>query len=150
MQAAPALINTSSAEGWTPLHIASATLNEQLLTWLLEHGADTERQGQGGFTPLDVAAAQFRRGQADYPERFTRVAAILRQHGALLTDRAATALGDAEWIRRRHAEGVLAGPVDNGRGGLLRIAVTHNRPEIPRKKREGCSAAPRAAVTLSF
>jgi ankyrin repeat protein len=130
MQAAPALINTSSADGWTPLHIASAALNEQLVTWLIDHGADTEREGEGGLTPLDVAASQFRRGQDDYPKRFTKVAGILRQRGVLLTDRAATALGDAEWIRLRHAEGGLAGAVDNGRGGLLRIAVTHNRPDI--------------------
>ena len=117
-------------EEWTPLHLACADLNEPLVTSLLEQGANTEAQGHDGFTPMDVAAAQFRRGRADYPERFTRVAAILRRHGARLTDRAAAALGDAAWIRQRHADGVLAGPVDNGRGGLLRIAVTHNRPDI--------------------
>ena len=130
MQAQPELVNTSSEEGWTPLHIAAATLNEKLVTWLLEHGAKPDRQGRWALTPLDTAAVQHRRGQADYPERFTRVAGILREHGAALTDRAAVALGDGAWIRRRHAEGALATPVDNGAGGLLRIAVTHNRADI--------------------
>jgi ankyrin repeat protein len=130
MQWAPDLINGSSAEGWTPLHFACAALNESLVTWLLEHGANTERQGQDGFTAMDVAASQFARRQTDYPERFKKVAGILRQHGALLSDRAAVALGDSDWIRRRHGESLLSGPVDNGGGGLLRIAVTHNRPEI--------------------
>jgi len=47
-----------------------------------------------------------------------------------MTERAAVALDDAGWIRARHAERGLAGPVANGAGGLLRIAVTHDRPDM--------------------
>ena len=39
------------------------------------------------------------------------------------------ALGDVAWLRARHGEGTLADKND-GSGGLLRIAVTHDRPEV--------------------
>src|SRR5205807_6200407 len=62
-------------------------------------------------------------------ERFAAVAALLRTRGAELTARAAVALGEAEWLRAKHAEGALRNPIDDS-GGLLRIAVSHDRPEI--------------------
>jgi len=39
------------------------------------------------------------------------------------------ALGNADWLCARYAEGVLINPIQDS-GGLLRIAVSHNRPEI--------------------
>ena len=54
---------------------------------------------------------------------------LLLSRGAPMTAAAAAALGDADWLRARHAEGRLADQND-GSGGLLRIAVTHNRGGI--------------------
>jgi hypothetical protein len=39
----PALIHACDRGGWTPLHMASAVLNQRLVAWLLDHGA-----GPGG------------------------------------------------------------------------------------------------------
>jgi hypothetical protein len=46
-----------------------------------------------------------------------------------MTAAAAVALGDAEWLRARHAEGTLVNAIEDT-GGLLRIAASHDRPEI--------------------
>ena len=80
------------------------------------------------WTILDVAASAAVRGHGEEKE-FERFAAALVERGAAMTPRAAAALGDAAWIRARHAEGGLPAP-DGGTGGLLRIAVTHNRAEM--------------------
>jgi hypothetical protein len=46
--------------------------------------------------------------------------------------RAAVAAGDMEWLRARHAAGTLANPIRWDGGGLLTVAVRHNRPEMLR------------------
>ncbi len=75
-----------------------------------------------GLTPLDVAA----RGG---PERFAAMAKVLLAHGAVRTPLAAVALGDVEWLRRAHADGTLANPLD-GDGGLLTATVRHDQAEV--------------------
>src|SRR5205085_9520665 len=48
LEADPALIHTCSSDGWTPqyvagwtpLHMAASRLNQGLVAWLLDHGAD--------------------------------------------------------------------------------------------------------------
>jgi hypothetical protein len=57
------------------------------------------------------------------------MASAMRQRGVELTARTAVALGDADWLRARHAEGVLMNPILDS-GGLLRIAVSYDRPDI--------------------
>src|SRR5262245_3181161 len=126
MEANPALIQSCNQEGWTPLHVAAQRLNQRIVAWLLDHGADMMRQGKNGLTALDAAA--------HWPwnvstERFAALAALLLGRGAPLTTAAAVALGEANWLRERHAEGVLVNRIEDT-GGLVRIAASHNRPEI--------------------
>src|SRR5262245_11692192 len=127
LQANPGLVHTTNLEGWTPLHAAARMWNEPLTIWLLQHGADVNARGRHDLTSLDLAALSFARKNPHYRERFKSMAERLRGGGARMTARAAVAFGDADWIRARHAEGALPGPLGAG-GGLLRIAVTHNRP----------------------
>ena len=75
-----------------------------------------------GMMPLDAAV----RGS---PERFAAVASVLLAHGAVRTPLAAAALGDAEWLRRAHADGALDKPLDDN-GGLLTAAVRHARADV--------------------
>jgi len=124
----PALIKTRSDEGWTPLHVASRALNERVVSWLLDHGADVMARGWHDLTPLDLAAHSADDKSA---EAFNRIVASLLLRGATMTPWAAVALGDADWLRARHAEGVLANSIEDT-GGMLRIAVSHNRLEILR------------------
>src|SRR5205814_415021 len=102
------------------------SLNARMTAWLLDHGADVAARGWHDQTPLDLAAYA---SENDSAEKFAAVAKLLLGAGAGMTARAATALGDADWLRARHAEGTLINPIEDG-GGLLRIAASHNRPEI--------------------
>jgi ankyrin repeat protein len=112
--------------GASPLHAAAQALDESLVGWLLDRGADPDARAHRDLTPLDVAALRWY--QADTP-RFEGVARLLLDRGASMTGTAAAAFGDADWLRARHAQGQLTDQND-GSGGLLRIAVTHNRPQI--------------------
>ncbi|MGH9663676.1 MAG: ankyrin repeat domain-containing protein, partial [Bryobacteraceae bacterium] len=91
LEAGPKLAHACDREGWTPLHIAAAVRCPELVAWLVEHGADVNRPGKDGRTPLDLAAAGRRSIDA---ERFASVANMLRRAGAEMTPRAAVALGE--------------------------------------------------------
>jgi len=129
----PALVRARHpAFDWTPLHLAAQTLNARLVASLLDHRADVMERARRGQTPLDVAAYSsggMSREAGGSAERFARVAQVLLARGAELTAPAAVALGDLDWLRARHAEGTLTNPIEES-GGLLRIAVSHNRPGI--------------------
>jgi ankyrin repeat protein len=122
------LINALNRDGWAPLHIAAAMLNEFMVTWLLERGADVSRRGPSDRTPLDMAAVSRRVRNGD-KRQFGTVAQALRRHGAELTARSAVALGESDWLRAQHSEGALVNPIEDW-GGLLTVAVMHDRPEM--------------------
>jgi len=130
LESDPSLVHSCHRDGWTPLHVAAGELNVNLVTSLLERGADLTRRGNDGRTPLDLAAAGRGSRRSGIVERFSFVAGILQQRGAHLTARSAVALGEADWLRARHAEGNLENPLDWSTGGLLTIAVHHDRPDI--------------------
>ena len=109
-----------------PLHSAAHALNAPLVKQVLDHGADPRARAERDLTPLDVAAMRWYRTDTAALEQ---VAALLLDAGASMTAPAAAALGDTAWLRARHAEGALE-DLNDGSGGLLRIAVTHNRPEV--------------------
>ena len=112
--------------GASPLHAAARSLDAALVAWLLDHGADPSARMHHDYTALDVAAHQWYRADTG---RMEAVARVLLDRGAPMTPAAAAALGDAGWLRAQHAAGTLRDHND-GSGGLLRIAVSHNRPEI--------------------
>jgi len=128
LEAEPARGDACDRRGWTPLHMAAAVLNLRLAAWLLDHGADVNRRGPDNHTPLDLADGRGWR-RADGLEKYPAVAALLRERGAELTARSAVALGDASWLRERHAAGALVNAI-SGPGGLLSVAVRHDRPEM--------------------
>lgn len=110
----------------TPLHIAANALDLRVASALLDRGADVAARAYHGLTPLDAAAHTWYKFDA---QRFEQMAALLLKRGAPMTPAAAVALADADWLRARRAEGTLENQIE-GSGGLLRIAVTHNRLAI--------------------
>jgi ankyrin repeat protein len=124
----PALVHACDRRGWSPLHMAVAVLDQRLVAWLLDHGADVNGRGPEDRTPLDLADGMGWR-KADGLDKYPCVAGMLRARGAELTARSAVALGDADWLRARHAEGTLVNRI-HGPGGLLSVAVRHDRPEM--------------------
>jgi ankyrin repeat protein len=120
------LTQASNRDGWTPLHMAAAVQSERLVAWLIQHGAAVNQPGLDDRTPLDMAAIWGPRHPGG-AETFRAVATLLRRGGGELTPRSAVALGEADWLRGRHAEGLLVNPIESG---LLTIAVKHDRPDI--------------------
>ena len=112
----------------TPLHRAAFAYDLAAIARLLDEGADPDVRMHHDLAPLDVAAMRWH--QAD-TRRFEETATLLLSRGARETATAAAALGDTAWLRSRHAGGALH-DIDDGAGGLLRIAVTHDRPEVLR------------------
>jgi ankyrin repeat protein len=127
MEENPARIHTRHIPSEaSPLHAAAQALDTTLVAWLLAHGADPRARMQRDLTPLDLAAHRWYRTDTT---RVEAVARLMFDWGAPMTAAAAAALGDTAWLRARHAEGTLTDQND-GSGGLLRIAVTHNHPAV--------------------
>ncbi len=74
----PALIHACDRRGWTLLHMAAAVLNQRLVAWLLDHGADVNVQGPEDRTPLDLADGTGWR-KAGGLEKYPAVAGLLRR-----------------------------------------------------------------------
>ena len=134
LKADPALIHSASPNGGTPLHAAACELHQEAVAWLLDHGADPHRRLRGKWTPIDLAAKRTSWDDAGHPAKFRAIAALLLSRGAELGPFSAVALGAADWLRARHAEGALANPTEcdpvAGCMGLLEMTVWHDRPEI--------------------
>lgn len=85
-----AVINTTNTQGFTPLHQAVWQLQKDLITFLVENGADVNARDAGGATPL--GALMNRAPEADFvrvskPTDLSalkaQIAGFLRAHGAL-------------------------------------------------------------------
>ena len=112
--------------GTTPLHAAARRLDVGAVGALLAAGADPNARDLREHVPLDWAAYA---SAPENLERFERIVGLLLARGGALTAPAAVVLGDIAWLRARHAEGSLANPIEDS-GGLLRIAITHDRPDV--------------------
>ena len=134
LEADPTLLKRRHPDGWTVLHRAAGMLQERVVAWLLDRGADVNGRAKGQWTPLDFAASGRLWDAADGPERFASLAKTLQRAGAEPSSISAVALGDLDAVRARHAEGALINAttfdVFGPFGGLLSIAVKHNRPEM--------------------
>ena len=126
-EAHPALVHTANSEGRTPLHWASACLWPRMAAWLLDHEADANVRATAGETPLDVVGYWRDDSSVDRVHLSTSVGEMLIARGAEPTARWAVAVGDAPWLRARHAEGAL-----NNQSGLVTQAVKSNRPASSR------------------
>lgn len=147
------LVGACSLRGATPLHVAAWTHNPEMVSWLIDHGANVNAEAHyeipqniplsqvPGKTPLDYASLSagwsshsgkdhFMENASKPPGLFDETVRLLRAAGARLTPRAAVATGDAEAVREMHREGNLPNEIHHLRGGLLSIAVRVNRPEI--------------------
>jgi ankyrin repeat protein len=110
----------------SPLHRAAFALDRDLVARLLDQGADPNDRAYHDLTPIDAAAHRWY--QTD-TARAMDVIRLLLERGATMTPAAAVVLGDVTWLVVSHAPGQLTNHIEDS-GGLVRIAVTHDRPEI--------------------
>jgi len=126
IRANPALIGSPGPDGITLLHLAAARLMPELAAWLLGRGANPNARSGKGFAPMDMLG----RWPATHPhDGLKEVEMLLLQHGAERTPFWAVAMGDADWVRARHAQGTLMNSVSDV-GGLVTFAVRLDRPEM--------------------
>jgi ankyrin repeat protein len=125
------LIHACDRQGGTPLHVAAQAANIELIDWLLSRRASVHKQDVSGLTPLDRAALAAH-PQNNLAAHFLLIARKLLDRGARVTVRAAVALGDEVRVQEIVAEdpGVLREVRPSG--GLLSIAVNHNRTGMVR------------------
>jgi ankyrin repeat protein len=132
LEADKTLIQACDRNGGTPLHMASAVLDEDMVRWLLDRRASPRKEDMRGLTPLDWAALAFD-GRKQQASRFRTVARLLLEQRGELTIRAAVALADPDRVRELVAgDGRLLGTLDGGDGGLLALAVRHRQIEMVR------------------
>jgi len=120
------LIHACDRDGLTPLHVAARRNRVELVAWLLQRRANVRKKDPSDLTPLDHAALGVN-PRNDRAERFPPVAALLLEHGAVLTVRAAVALGDLPRVRQFIVTepGLLRQITVSG--GLLTLAVNHHQ-----------------------
>jgi len=140
LQARPELADLTMSYGdeHRPIHYAVMKRSPEMVRLLMRHGANARH----GIDPhRDATAAWTIAKERGYAE----IVAIIEQEEQrrgeagsaprpeVIGDeaaRAAVASGDMEWLRARLAEGSLVNPIRWDGGGLLTVAVRHNRPEM--------------------
>ena len=140
LQARPELADLPMSYGdeHRPIHHAVMKRSPEMVRLLMRHGANAR---QGIDPHRDATTAWTIAKERAYDE----IVAIIedeeqrRVEGSRAPDtdligdeaaRAAIASGDLEWVLERHAEGTLLNPIRWDGGGLLTVAVRHNRPEM--------------------
>jgi ankyrin repeat protein len=123
-----------------PIHHAVMKQSPEMVRLLMRHGANA----RAGIYPHRDATTAWtiaqERGYEDIvaiieeeeQRRGTESSPPVAEAAGDEAARTAVASGDAEWLRARHSEGVLANPIRWDGGGLLTVAVRHNRPEMLR------------------
>jgi ankyrin repeat protein len=129
LEADRTLIQACDRDGATPLHVAARANRVELIAWLLQKRANVHKKDPNDLMSLDHAALGVD-PRNDSAERFPRVAAMLLEHGAELTVRAAVALGDDLRVRKLiEAEPGLLRQIGSD-GGLVTLAVKHCQLEM--------------------
>jgi len=122
----PELAEMCPADGRTMLHQAAGMGALRWMKWLLDRGADVNRNSHQGWTPLDYAATG-RGGDWIFDnQKFERAAALLLEHGAQLSPISAAALGRWDHLEQRSKQ-ELEGK------GVLEAAVKGNQSEVLRR-----------------
>jgi hypothetical protein len=121
-----------------PIHYAVMKRLPEMVRLLMRHGASAQ---QGIHPHREATTAWTIAKERGYEEIVAIIAEEERQRGEATSvheaevigdepTRTAVASGDTEWLRARHTEGTLVNPIRWDGGGLLTVAVRHNRPEM--------------------
>ena len=128
-----------------PIHFAVMQRSPEIVRLLMQHGADA-RQGihphrdatsawtlasERGYDEI-VAMIEEEEGRREAAEQASAEEEASEELTGDEAARSAVAAGDMEWTTKRLAEGKLVNPIRWDGGGLLTVAVEHNRLEMLR------------------
>ncbi len=122
----PELAEMCPPDGRTMLHQAAGLGASRWMKWLLDRGADVNRNSNEGWTPLDYAATGWGGDWIFDNQKFERAAILLLEHGAKLSPISAAALGRWDYLKdcsRQDLEGK----------GVLEAAVKGNQSDVLRR-----------------
>jgi len=122
----PELANLCPADGRTMLHQAAGLGALRWMKWLLDRGADVNRDSHQGWTPLDYAATGQGGDWIFDNQKFEHAAALLLEHGAQLSPISAAALGRWDYLEKLSRQ-------DLESKGALEAAVKGNHTEVLRR-----------------
>ena len=125
-EAHPDLAGMRPSDGLTMLHRAAGAGALLVMQWLIDHGADVHGKTEQGWTPLDYAATGRGGDWLFDTGKFTRVGALLLQHGAELSPLSAAALGQWDYLQRWSKQ-------DLEGKGVLEAAVKGDQPDVLRR-----------------
>jgi ankyrin repeat protein len=141
LQARPELADMQMSYGdeHRAIHFAVMQRSPEMVRLLMRHGANA----RAGIDPhRDATSAWTLAKERGYDEVVAIIEEEEQPEGEGDTEsareemrgdeaaRAAVAAGDLEWVRAHRAAGTLVNPVRWDGGGLLTVAVRHNRPEM--------------------
>ena len=142
LQARPEIADLTMSYGdeHRPIHYAVMQRSPEMVRLLMRHGANAR---QGIHPHRDATAACTLAKERGFEEIVAIIEEEEQKRGVEKTKeapevevfgdealRAAVASGDIEWLRAKHTEGTLVNPIRWDGGGLLTVAVRHNRPEV--------------------
>jgi ankyrin repeat protein len=140
LRARPELVDLtmSYCDEHRPIHYAVMKRSPEMVRLLMRHGADAR---QGIHPHRDATAAWTIAKERGYEEIIAIIEEEEQRRGEARSEpkeevigdeaaRAAVTSGDVEWLRARHAEGALVNSIRWDGGGLLTVAVRHNRPDM--------------------
>ncbi len=130
----------SYADERRPIHFAVMNRWPEMVRLLLQQGADA----RAGVHPhRDATTAWMLAKDRGYDDIVALIEIEERREMPLADEppaqpekqgdeeaRAAVAEGNIEWLRARHAAGTLTNSIRWDEGGLLTVAVKHNRPDV--------------------
>ena len=138
----PELANMAMSYGdeRRPIHLAVMNRSPEMVRLLMQHGAGA----RDGIHPhRQATTAWMLAKEREYDDIVTLIENEERRQRPQPGEpgeqresrgdeeaRAAVAQGNLEWLRARHAAGTLTNPIRWDDGGLLTVAVKHNRPDV--------------------
>lgn len=132
--AQPDLMKQCDRDGGTPLHVACAAANADMVDWLCDRRADARKPDIAGLTPMDRAVHGVTLRAQQRREPALRILQRLQQRGCDTTPLGAAALADTDTLRRLHEQRstLLTTCFNWLSGGLLTAAVKFGQIESVR------------------
>ena len=125
------LVNTYSADGWTPLHLASFFGNLACARTLVDHGADVNARSRSAMQNMPLHAAASARSLAIVELLVDRGADVnARQHGGWTALHAAALNGDVETARILIAHGADVKARADNQQNALDLALTRGHQNV--------------------